>query len=326
MLFLLVGVLSLSLSFLYNYLMSRHATIYASWEAERLDLFLKNKYRIELIKFAYVLAEAFSGEPTRTSIKNELNYIDKLHDDLLSGLILYCEKFSVIEGYEVLASKEEKRDYIIKEFGLNLFFELLEYWAGGLRSILNELPAGTKGQSICTRTQVILVWASLMERKGEINWSNIAILFKWFYDRLCDTEYGKDILTTNALKKERAWLRNAYNSNLKILRKSRKSEQAKLKRFENFKRIVVFRRLFYPHSFPKGKSWNIHCINFNENSITVKEKINNNLRRWEVRFIDGKRYPHVSNLTNNLSLGDPPSITFPKSKTYPEGNTYIQSC
>ena len=317
--------------------MSRHATIDASWEAEWLDLFLKEEYSLSLIKCAHILAKAFSGNlwpsspplgMTRSSIKDELIYIDnKLRGNLIKTLKFYCEKFSVIEGHKVLASEEEKRDYIIKEFGLNPFFELLEYRAGGLRSILNELPAGTKGQSICTRTQVVLVWASLMERKGEINWSNIAILFKWFYDRLCDTEYGEDILTTNELKKERAWLRNAYNSNLKILRKSRKTEQAEQKRFENFKWTkVVFRRLFYPHPFQKVKPWNIHCINFNENSITVKEKINNNLRPWEVRFIDGKRYPHVSNLTNNLSLGDPPSITFPKSKIYPEGNTYIQSC
>jgi hypothetical protein len=305
---------------------SRHLTIDTSWKAKRLDLFLKNEYRIELIKFAYVLAEAFSGKPTRTSIKNELNYIDKLHDDLLSGLILYCEKFSVIEGYEVLASEEEKRDYIIKEFGLNPFFELLEYRAGGLRSILNALPARTSGRPISIKIKIALIWASFMQKKGEIHWSNIARLFKWFYKRLHNTEYGGDISTKNNLNKERLWLKNACNSNLKITRESGKSEQAEQKRFENFKRIVVFRRLFYPHSFPKGKSWNIFCINFNENSIEVKEKINNNLRRWEVRFIDGKRYPDVSNLTNNLSLGDPPSITFPKSKIYPEGNTYIQSC
>jgi len=318
MLFLLVGVLLLSLSFLYDYLVSRYPLIDPSWKTTELNLSLKKEYGLELPIFAYILAEAFMDRlwpdssflgRTRTSIKDEMVYVDKLRHKLLSSLSRYCRCFPVSESYEGLSNEEERRSHLIENFCLNPFFVFLELRVRQLEEILKMLPERKKGLSIRTRAQVILVWASLMQRKGIIHWSNIARLFKCFSDRLEGAEYVADVYTTNNFKKESKWIRNAYNSNLKVIRKSRKSERAKQKRFKNFQSYVAAMRLFRSDRLP-----NIFCIEFNKDSIEVKERGDNNFWALGVRFIKGKKYPYVSNPLSDFSPKEPRSIIFPKKE------------
>lgn len=297
--------------------MRQYPLIDTSWGDTKLDPFLKEEYGLGLPVFGYILAQAFIGglwpsSPalgrTKASARNELECLCRICLKLQNSLDNYCKRFPVLEGYKGLNDEKEKQNRLTEKFGLNSFVQdFVRLRIGLLEEILKYAPGRKGGQSIGVRSQVILAWAPLMQKKGGIHWLNMARLFKWFYDRLYGAEYAGDISATNDFKKESTWIRNAYNSNLKVLRKSRISRRTEQKAFNNYKLMVASMRLIRYDGLP-----NIFCVKFIKDKVEIRQGRRNHVRALTVRLVNGEKRPLYPRLLRRFSPKEPRSIIFDK--------------
>lgn len=303
--------------------MNNEPKIELSWEINKLDRFLKKHFRHSLSSYAHVLAEllieSFWGPPlfgmTKTSINDELVYINKIFKDLMDNLILYCEKYPVYEDYEEYKTKREKGNFIFKNYELLPFLKNLESRENLLNNRRNSFQEVTKGRPLEKKIKTASIWAPAMHFNGKPSWPNITRLLKWFYERLRNTKYGAEIYVSNKLGKESKKIKKQCKHIIEIGTKSRRSKMSESREIEKNKYFVISMRTFFPRFsrnklFPSMQKQGFQSIEFNKDNIEIKKISDGNLVSIKMKFIGDKKYLTVksSEISDNKVI---PILKFP---------------
>jgi len=279
---------------------------------KKVDSLLDNR----LLNFAYVTADLIMihsmdtpGNPrpelfmgfgyglTKSSVAEELAFIEKIKRDFLDKLRFYSKKFLIDK--ELDRKSPKKRDETIaKRFGLGLFFKALEKRKEFLKININHdfLPE-RRGRPVDIKTDIASIWSMVMKESGKVCWSSIVKLLEWFYSRLKDTTYGEDIKLSEEIKDKAKYL---------------KKQCSRITEKYPFRMEDGLRTYFEPvpewFMFP-------HSIEFSERSIKIGGTWGERLYETkELKFINGEK-PKLTEEEKEMPP-DPPHIAFPSGEVY----------